>query len=131
MFRTCFHGSKGVRPIEVRLYKADCHLHLPVMCWAPLYSSYLQECDKGCGPVHLILVKTSVFTATAIIRILNDSRDWTLTVSVGRRFPSLIPNGEKAKLKASTLQYGTRYLVMSSCSSCAEGLKNSGCWYFN
>ena len=30
------------------MYKADCHLHLPSMCWAPLYSSYLQECDKGC-----------------------------------------------------------------------------------
>ena len=46
--RTYFHGSKGVRAIEVRLYKANCHLHLPLMCWAPLYSSYLQECDKGC-----------------------------------------------------------------------------------
>ena len=45
--RTYFHGSKGVRAIAVRLYKADCHLHLPLMCWAPLYSSYLQECDKG------------------------------------------------------------------------------------
>ena len=46
--RTYFHGSKGARATEVRLYKADCHLNLPLMCWAPLYSSYLQECDKGC-----------------------------------------------------------------------------------
>ena len=29
-------------------YKTDCHLHLPLMWWPPLYSSYLQECDKGC-----------------------------------------------------------------------------------
>ena len=39
---------KVFEPFEVQLYKADCHLHLPFMCWAPLYSSYLQECDKGC-----------------------------------------------------------------------------------
>ena len=83
------------------------------------------------SPVHLKLVKTFMFTASVHIRILNDSKDWALTVSVGRRFHSLISDGEKAKLSASTLQYGTRYLVMSSCSRCADRLKNSGCRHFN
>ena len=36
------------QPTNNRLYKADCNLHLPLMSWAPLYSSYLQEWDKGC-----------------------------------------------------------------------------------
>ena len=76
------------------------HLHLLIMCCAPLEHTrsvaIYRHVTRGSSPC-LELVNNSCLQVPLMI-FLKDSRDWALTVSVGRLFNNLIPDEKKASL---------------------------------
>ena len=88
--------------------KSRTHLHLPIMCWASLDNirriaiyRHVTRDVKSCASKTGKNIR--VYGHHSMIRVLNDSRDWALTASVGRLFRNLM--GRK-----QTCKHSTRYL---------------------
>ena len=80
--------------------------------------------------VHLKLVKNiCVHGHLSMIRVLNDSRDWALTLS-RQTIPQPYSWWEESKLVGIHTAVGRKISMVMS-SRCVDRLKNSGCWNLN